>query len=312
MRVHIQHTLKNFPGAKADYGIHHVAIHIPPRDVASVMAATADASFPGRSIGRPPPQSLIFDHPDLINKDSDVTDTIYAHMTQNQEISTLINALALQMRQMGAPTESWIRPGLVPFTPPLDPDNPGEGAATAFDGKKTCLRVEPARPNSDCGRTGHDGDDEGNKWPVAAGGRSGNCRLAPAELPQLSPSRANDGHRAWRRGCRRSVERGGRFIQIMSAACRPASSCSMQPIGKCGLISVTRTSRYLAAYVRFLMPTGMRFSVPNWKPDGAGIVDDIVSALTSSMTTFASSAISRQRTTCWPSRYRRTASSAPH
>jgi hypothetical protein len=37
--------------------------------------------------------------------------------------------------------------------------------------------------------------------------------------------------------------------------------------------------RYLAAYVRFFDADGNAISVPNWKPDGAGIVDDIVSAL---------------------------------
>jgi len=101
VRVHVKHTLRTCSWAKAEYGVGNVAIHVPPG--AEHLKATADApaqyfqfiDYPETA------RTLLFHHPDLINVDTTVTNTIKNYMLNDPTISDLIETLAGTMRDMG-------------------------------------------------------------------------------------------------------------------------------------------------------------------------------------------------------------------
>src|SRR5580658_2249932 len=109
VRLHVKHTMKTVPGAKAKYGVGNVFINVPPAEITP---------------GAPPPQELInyystaqallFHHSDLINAEQESSSAIYEHM---EELNDEFNAVATLLREQGPPTETSGWALLTPVTP---------------------------------------------------------------------------------------------------------------------------------------------------------------------------------------------------
>lgn len=317
-RVHIKHTMKNFPGAKAEHGVHHVAIHVPPKaSQAQSFSLNTEAAVPHvQPINwTTTAQAMLFHHPDLISDDPTVTQTIMDYMTDNQEISNLINNLATQMRQMGAPSETsgWAR--LVPTTPAFNPENNAQGAtpifqsmglsgadldkalnnvknaATTFDGTKSYYKHEPTSDIQTAAGpamtammkvTKNDLTLQGKKWQLQQG-----TSLTPANPAQQV---ANDPQ---------SLVRANMTVANIAVSEAVAGDNWNASISNTDYVSGLKTSisilnaanrqiqidlsnqyiRYLGAYIRFFDADGNAISVPTWKPDDGGFIDDIINAL---------------------------------
>ena len=207
VRVHLRHSLRKTPGAKSETGISHSAIFCPPKQ------SLLDALGPTGVWHAPPidytstAQSFLFHHPDVINKDKELTCTIiHEFMEDDVSIATAINNLATLMRQMGPPKETGGWATLEPFTPP-------ENKETGFDGKTTYYHQMPTPPVQGAALTSlapllirikNDARFEGKKWTVQTG---------QAVVPELGALKAeNGGHRRERGGGRRELA-GGRQQQ---------------------------------------------------------------------------------------------------
>ena len=295
LRVHIKHTLKNFPEAKAEHGIHHVAIHVPPKNYLNqnLSSATGTVTPHNTPINWvTTAQSLLFHHPDLINDDTDTSNTIMDYMNNNQDISHLINNLALQMKQMGPPTEASGWATLVPFTPPFNPDNTGKGAGTVFDGTKTYYKHEPSETIQTAAgpamtammkATKNDNTLRGKKWQLQNG-----ISQTPANPQSMSGGNAPPTTLLERnKAARIAVTATGTGDQWNAAI-----SNTDYVSGLMTSITIVDASqrqiqidlsnqyiRYLGAYIRFFDADGNALSVPTWKPDDGGIVDEILDAM---------------------------------
>ncbi|MDD5266974.1 MAG: hypothetical protein PHO08_07580 [Methylococcales bacterium] len=309
LRVHIKHTLKNFPGAKAEFGVHHVAIHVPPK-------ASQSKSFAfEKQIATPhaapinwvtTAQALLFHHPDLINHDTDATNTIMDYMNNNLEISAKINQLAQQMREMGPPTEKSGWALLVPYVPPkfTRPEGPIPGikdediekiakeAPTVFDGTKTYYKHQPTGAiqlaagdamTAMMKVTKNDNSLRGKKWQLQDG-----ASLTPANPHSLAGSNPQNltGPSRFRTadivaGSAASGDQWTAAISNTDYVSGLMTTISVVDSAK-KQIQIDLSNqyiRYLGAYIRFFDAEGTIMSVPDWKPDDGGIVDDIINAL---------------------------------
>lgn len=289
VRVHLKHTLNTFPEAQGTHGVGHVAIHVPPPAARlAALAATGDVHQQHIDYVSTA-KALLFHHADLINNDPDITGVIYDYMNNNQIISSMFEDLAQQMRQMGPSTENSGWALLVPYTPPANPDNTVSGASTAFDGTKTYYTSQPTDEIQTAAgpvmtammkATKNDLALQGKKWSLQNG-----SSVTPANLPSqvddqlmlagvermaVAEVATAAGADQWNVSVANSDYVHGlkTSVAVLNAANRQVQlSLSNQYI------------RYLGAYIRFFDADGMAISVPNWKPDDTGVVDEIINAL---------------------------------
>ncbi|BDV40332.1 hypothetical protein [Methylocystis bryophila] len=273
VRVHLRHSLRKTPGAKSETGISHSAIFYPPKQ------NLLDALGPDEVWHAPPidytstAQNFLFHHPDIINKDTTLTQIIIDEfMAGDVSIATAINNLATLMRQMGPPKETGGWATLEPYTPP-------ENEETGFDGKTTYYHQMPTPAVQGAAltplsplliRIKNDARFEGKKWTVQTG---------QAVVPASAPIRAKLADIAV------SAEAGADNWQAAVSNSAAISGCETS-------IAVVDSSkrqisikmensyiRYLTAYIRFYDANANPISVPSWKPDDAGILYDAITEL---------------------------------
>src|SRR5690242_2044742 len=255
VRVHVKHTLRNCSWAKAEFGVGHAAIHVPPN--AEHLKATADAPIQYfQFIDYPETaRTLLFHHPDLINVDPTATCTIKGYMLNDPTISALIEILAGKMRDMGPPTENSGWANLVPYVPPpnpetkINPDNktfyytmPADEIQTAAGDAMTALMKA----------TKNDLTLQGKKWTLEMGS---SVQPNPPGLAQ------SIGDSTWQPVLQNTDTISGLTYQIQVS---DAGKNQLQ------LTLSNNYIRYLGAYIRFFNAGGQAMKVPSWTPDGGG------------------------------------------
>ncbi|AHF00151.1 hypothetical protein [Thioalkalivibrio paradoxus] len=275
VRVHLKHTLKSFPDARAVHGVSHVAIHCPPPPE-RLAALVANGGAMHQTIDYvSTAKSLVFHHADLINKDPETTRIIHDYMDNNVQISGQFNDLAAQMRRMGPPTENsgWAR--LVPFTP----DNPDAG----YHGDKTYYFAQPTPASMDAAgavmtsmmkATKNDprlkvrkdprtGQWQG-KWTQQTG-QSVDIATASESLQLAADIRALAGD-DWN-----ATLQNSRVVHGMKTAMEVLDRDKR----KVKLTLTNEYIRYLGAYIRFYDADGNAMKVPDWNAD-AGIITEVI------------------------------------
>lgn len=279
VRVHLRHSMKNFPGAKSATGVSHSALFIPPpkEHVASLAAGATVHAHPIDYVSTA--QTFLFHHQDLINNDPDLTRIIVeTYMIGDVSIATAINNLATLMRSMGPPTESGGWATLDPFTPPANPE-------TGFDGTTTYYNQTPSVAVQTAALTPlspllvsvqNDPNFKDKKWTVQPGAAVVSAPSAPAPTP--SPKAAA---RTATPGLGAQDENWQAAVANTSAISGCKTSITvLNATSKQIQISMENSYiRYLAAYIRFYDAGGNAIKVPDWKPDGADIAYDLVAAL---------------------------------
>ncbi len=259
IRVHIKHTLRTRPQAKSQVGLGNVAIHIPPHPALSGAHATAETAFHTTIDYPSTAKALIFHHPDLINADPTLTATIYNYMDNDQAISDQFQALALEMRQMGAPGEESGWATLVPFTPPKSEGKGCDGHATYYISQPTEQITTSAGTVATAlmKATKNDMTLKNKKWTLQPGTSVQDCateeqrmRLAGRiDLDQADDWQATLGSTGTAYGLQTS-------IQVLDSARRQLR------------LTMSNTYvRYLGAYIRFFDAKGNAISVADWKID---------------------------------------------
>ena len=267
VRVHTKNTLKTFPRAQGKHGIGHVAIHCPPPP--DKLRALEDAGEPFHIVldYLSDARTLIFHHPDLINKDPEVTHVIDEYMDE-QKIDAMFQAVAMQMRQMGQPSEDsgWAR--LEPFTPEPNPETGIPGDETYYFAQPTLTIVEAAGSVATAMMKATKNDErlKGKKWEQQTG-VSVEDENGPDQLTLAARIRADFGE-GWRASVTNTREINGFKVEIAEAD--PATK-------KLKLRLTNHYIRYLGAYVRFYDADGNAMNVPEWRGDD--FVGNIISAV---------------------------------
>jgi hypothetical protein len=290
VRVHLKNSLNTFPDAKGVHGVSHVAIHIPPpADQLETMAEAGAAHH--QSINYvSTAKALVFHHADLINNDPNITQVIYDYMDNDKIISSMFENLAQTMRQMGPPAENSGWALLVPYTPPANPDNTAPGAAAAFDGKKTYYTHEPTdQVQTAAGpvmtammkATKNDVRLKDKKWfqqtgasvtpanPPASTENAPQVREGMPPVARVAVSATDTGD-AWNVALANTDYVHG--LQTSISVLDPSNR-------KVKLSLSNQYIRYLAAYIRFFDSDQNALNLPNWMPDDAGLIDEIVKAV---------------------------------
>lgn len=255
VRVHIKNTLKTFPQAQGKSGIGHVVIHCPPTP--DKLQAMQDAGEPYHAVMDylSDAKTLIFHHPDLINNNPEVTHVINEYMDE-QKIDAMFQAVAMQMRQMGQPTENsgWAR--LEPFTPEPNPCThvPDE---TFYFAQPTLTIIEAAGSVATAMMKATKNDErlEGKKWEQQTG-QSVENENGPDQLTLAARIEAESG-KGWRASLTNTGEINGFKVEI-----------EQYPGQR--VLKLTLTNfyiRYLGAYIRFYDANGSAMSLPAWKSD---------------------------------------------
>lgn len=269
VRVHLRHSMKNFPGAKSETGIGHSALHIPPCG-AKLMAVDENAVMHAHPIDWvSTAQTFLFHHPGLLNKDTELTNRIMDLMTQNVEMAALINNLADFMRSQGQPTETGGWATLVPYTPPANSE-------TGFNGTTTYYQQMPTENVQKAGHTPlapllvlvqNDPLFKDKKWSVQPGTAVEPSGAAPPPPMMMRTADITTTGDNWQAA-----------IANTSSISGCQTSITVLDAGKKRIkIDMANTYiRYLAAYIRFYDADGNAIKAPNWKPDDAGIVYDLV------------------------------------
>jgi hypothetical protein len=267
MRVHIKNTLKTFPLAQGKHGIGHVAIHCPPSP--DKLQAMQDAGEPHHVVMDylSDARTLIFHHPDLINKDREVTDIINGYMDSPQ-IDAMFQTVAMQMRMMGQPTENsgWAR--LEPFTPEPNPEThiPDE---TFYFAQPTLTIVEGAGSVATAMMKATKNDErlKGKKWEQQTG-MSVEDENGPDQLTLAARIKTEFGD-DWRASLTNTREINGFKIEIQE---------TVSGEKKLKLKLTNFYIRYLGAYIRFYDADGNAMSVPEWQSDNflANIITEVM------------------------------------
>ncbi|MBC7800941.1 MAG: hypothetical protein H7Z10_09990 [Gemmatimonadaceae bacterium] len=259
-RVHVRHTLRTCPWAKAESCAGNAAIFVPP-------------SLPLRTPANPDcgqhflyidyvttAKTLVFHHPDLICTDAAAARTIHGYMNENAAISLMFETLGGVMRDMGKPTETSGWALLKPFTPLAVP-------GTSIDGNKTYYETSPTDAvvlaagdvmTAMLKATKNDASLEGKKWTQATGTSVLNAGAATTGLV---------GDDAWTPALQTTDEVSGVTAQVTVL---DASKTQLQ------LTLTNGYLRFLGAYIQFIDATGAVMSVPDWTPDG---YQDLVATL---------------------------------
>lgn len=275
IRVHMRHSLKNFPNAKGQTGVGHSALWIPPTNEQIELLATGATMHAAPIDYVSTAQTFLFHHQDLITNDPDLARLIVqTYMIGDVSIATAINNLATLMRNMGQPTESSGWATLVPFTPPANPE-------TGFDGITTYYNQTPSVAVQSAALTPlspllvnvqNDPTFKNKKWTVQPGSAvvSGDAAPMPASTSTsgaLTELAASD---SWQAAVANTSAISGcqTSIKVLDADKKQ--------------IQITMANsyiRYLAAYIRFYDASGNALKVPSWTPDDAGLAYDLASAM---------------------------------
>ncbi len=273
-RVHLRHTMKTFPGSHGSEGVSHSAIFIPP-DEAQLKGVKVHHAAPLDYTSTA--KCFLFHHPNLVTKDTQGAKDIHALMDE-ANIATKINALAMQMRAMGQPTETSGWATLQPFvekSEEADYDKKSWGTyrqhpteqiqKAAFDPlSELVVAVNNTESLQDV------------KWTVTPGeavqGGGGNQQLTkyadllamPAEKRRgLGAPSGNDWSVA--------VANTSQVNQLLFSV-KVVDAAKNQ-------VEVTFNNyayRYLGLYVTFYDANGNAMSLPNWTPDSDSIVNKLV------------------------------------
>ncbi len=301
IRVHLRHSLKTSPNAVGRTGVSHSAIYVPP--VGDRLAALAPDHVEHTRIDYvSTAKSFLFHHPDIINNDTKLSSLILNdYMTDDETISLAVNNLALTMRSLGPPTETGGWANLVPFQMPADPDDdidhPTDDDAAAdatprrarsTSGETYYSQVpttavqtaafEPIKPLLIRIKNAQEFKDK--KWTV----EPGQAVVPAAPSPQMveagtirlaTPSPTGEAAAAPQGDNWQAAVSNTNAISGLTTSIAIKNAAQKQ-------ITITMENtyiRYLAAYIRFYDADGNALSVPNWKPDGAGIAYDVVTDL---------------------------------
>jgi hypothetical protein len=283
VRVHLRHSMKNFPNAKSTTGVGHSAIFIPPsREQLAKLGANAVVHAPPIDYTSTA-QNFLFHHPELINNDPDLTRDIYTNMEEDRAIATAINNLALLMRSMGQPTEDGGWATLVPFTPPANPET-GMDGSTHYE-QVPSLRVQGEARNP-LGPlliwVQNDPTFKDKKWTVQPGEA-----VMPAGGPAPMARGAKSAARAAKKTLARKSKAGARASSWQAAlantgaisGCKTSISILDADKKKIKVDMENTYIRYLGAYIRFYDAKGNALKVPNWQPDGAGLAYKLATEL---------------------------------
>lgn len=266
IRVHLRNSQKTFKNPKCETGISLSALYIPPSD--TQLAAMADeAIFHAHPIDYvSTAQTFLFHHPDLINKDKILTDTIVnTYMIGDKTISAAINTLALQMRAMGPPTETNGWATLIPF----QTNNPDPHFKGVFDGK-TYYTQQVSQETQAASlpalaplliKVKNDALFRDKKWFATPGA---SVVSSPPPVPRALLAAGGDNWNV--------------AVANASSISGLTTSVSVLDSGK-QQVSISLANsyiRYLGAYIRFYDASGNAIEVPDWKPDDAGILHDLV------------------------------------
>jgi len=286
VRVHLRHSQKNVPGAKAEHAISHSAIWYPP--AAHHLAALA----PDAVIHAPPidyvstAQNFLFHHADVINKDPVLTGIIIEkYMIGDKNIATAINNMADLMRSMGAPREKsgWatLEAYVPPATAPKNKDEHFDGTTAYYMQMPTPAVQEKAREPLKPLLVSIQNDPKfrDKKWTVEPGQAvipEHQARPAPLDGPVASPMvrtatvtgdttgdnwQAKVANGSSISGCQTS-------ISIVDAAKKKIK------------IKMSNTYiRYLAGYIRFYNAAGEPMKVKDWTPDDPDIAYKLVAEI---------------------------------
>jgi hypothetical protein len=280
-RVHLRHSMKNFPNAKSKTGVGHSAIFIPPRG-AELAKLGADAVVHAVPIDYlSTARCFLFHHPELINQDVDLTGDIFDYMEDDRTVSTAINNLALLMRSMGQPTEfpdvGWAT--LVPFTPPKNPET-GMTGETYYQ-QTPSIRVtgearNPLGPLLIWVQNNPTFKDK--KWTVQPG-EAVVPASGPAPMARAARSAARAAKKKSKAAARDSSWQAALANNAAISGCKTAISILDPDKKKLKITMENNYIRYLGAYIRFYNAKGEALKVPNWKPDDAGIPYDLAVAM---------------------------------
>jgi len=268
IRVHLRHTQRTFSNPACDTGIGLSGLYIPPADH-QLAAMAEDDVFHAHPIDyTSTAQNFLFHHPDLINKDKVLTNTIVdTYMVGDKVIAAAINKLALQMRAMGPPTEKGGWAKLVPF----QTNNPDPHFKGVFDGK-TYYTQQVSQETQTAAlpalspllvRMQNDATFRDKKWFATPG-----ASVVPSAPPAPHMLAAGEGDN-WNVAIANTGAVSGltTTVKVLDAGKRQIS------------ISLANSYiRYLGAYIRFYDADGNPIKVPDWKPDDAGIIHDVVTA----------------------------------
>jgi hypothetical protein len=268
IRVHLRHTMRGFPGAKSETGIGPSALYIAPPD-SHLASMDAGAIFDAHPIDYvSTAQTFLFHHPELINKDKDVSHIVVNElMIGDPEIAAVINNIAGLMRSMGPASEGGGWAVLEPFTPP---DNPGTG----FDGKTTYYhqtvseavqQASLAALQSLMVKVKNDPRLREKLWTVAQGT---SVKSVPA--PKISTVALAAPADDWHAAITNSASISGLTTKV--AVLDPAKQ-------QIRIDMENAYIRYLGVYIQFFDANGTLLSVPGWQADDAedhgGVVANI-------------------------------------
>lgn len=263
VRVHIKHSLRNQPDAKGDAGLGNVAIHIPPAAAMQGRHATAETAVHTSIDYVTTAKALVFHHADLINASPDVSSVIYDYMDNDKAISDQFEALGLQMRQMGPPSENSGWSKLVPFTPPASD-------LKRCDGKNTFYKSQPSPEimlatgpvmTAMMQVTKNNMDLAGKKWTLQHGTAVQSSASDPEQV-RLGRIDAVQGD-GWKAalGSTNTAHGLDSKLELVDSSKRQVK------------LTMNNTYiRYLGAYIRFLDASGAAIKAPHWTIDDPGIV----------------------------------------
>ena len=264
VRVHIKHSLRNQPHAKAMHGLGNVAIHIPPKAALAGAHATHETAFHDAIDYVSTAQALVFHHADLINIDPDVTATIYGYMNDDQAINDQFQQLALQMRQMGPPGENSGWATLTPYTPPASDLKGCNGTNTYYVSQPTPTITTAAGPVTTAMMvaTKNDNTLQGKKWTLQPGTAVQDAATDEQTLrlaARIDTAEADNWQAAL--GSTNTANGVQSTIQVLDSTKRQVQ-----------LTMNNSYIRYLGAYIRFFDADGNAISAPNWTIDDPGII----------------------------------------
>ncbi len=268
VRVHLRHSMKGFPGAKSETGVGHSALFIPPSRE-QLMTLGPNGVWHAHPIDYiSTAQTFLFHHPDLINNDPQLTKIIVDnYMTGDVAIAVAINNLATLMRSMGQPTEAGGWAKLEPYTPP-------ENSETGFDGKTTYYHQNPSPQVQTAAleplapllvQVKNDLSFKDKKWTVQTGESTTDASPPKTRLRKTLGLAVGDDN--WRAS-----------LANASAISGCQTSISVLDAGKKQIQITMENSyiRYLGAYIRFYNADGVAIKASNWKPDDAGLVNELL------------------------------------
>jgi hypothetical protein len=270
IRVHLKHTMKTVANPKGEFGVHHVAIHVPP-----------PAHLPAGAIHHHPidwittAKALVFHHPELISNDPDIARIVYEYMN-NEVIHSQFVELAGLMKSLGPPAESgdtWAQ--LVPFTPPAN-----EESRPPIDGKTTFYQHRPVPTVVDAAGhvmtmmlkyTKNDLRLKDKKWRQHQG-TSVEQSTSSSHPKQFALGAAPDaaGTGTWKAALanKESVHGWKTKIEVKDPTKRSLT------------VKMENTFiRYLGAYIRFYDINGKAIPVPGWHPYGRDFGDEVTATM---------------------------------